>query len=334
MSVIVSQIPGYQVLLIPKKAKGQFRTIYAPDPERKAALRALLPRLQMIADRHCGSCVHGFMPCRSPVTNAMAHQGRRFTLSFDLSDFFDSVGRQHLAGKIDEELLEQVLVDGAPRQGLPTSPTVANIGASDLDRAILDKIRAWEIVYTRYADDLTISFQFYETYLFLRRELPQLVEAAGFRVNWRKTRLQDAKYGRRIITGVAVGDDLKVPRAVRRKLRAALDRKWFRSAEGLKEWSKLRLPHKPIAHTVKVLAGIWQIRRGRQALTDYRQIHLWDSHIKAAKSLQTRDQIAAYIRHGIAQRQFSATDIKHVDQIVTGVNTPLTPAAPSAILPS
>src|SRR5258708_358251 len=86
-----------RIIRIPKKDR-TWRVIYAPNPEEKAALKALVPELNVAAlkmDKHGVS--HGFMPGRSPVTNAMAHRGFMYSLSFDLESWFDTVTPWHLA---------------------------------------------------------------------------------------------------------------------------------------------------------------------------------------------------------------------------------------------
>jgi hypothetical protein len=69
------------------------------------------------------------------------------------------------------------------------------------------------------------------------------VGECGFEINHRKTRLQSSTAGRRIITGVGVGDDGLYPtRALKRKLRAAIHQKHGNSARGLAEVAKLKVP--------------------------------------------------------------------------------------------
>lgn len=101
-----------------------------------------------------------------------------FALRFvrlDLKDFFDDVGpgdfyrylprTSETQGLIANHVLfmAQAFPDGAARQGLPTSPAIANIAASGMDRDIKALARQHgrfehSFVYTRYADDLTFSF--------------------------------------------------------------------------------------------------------------------------------------------------------------------------------
>lgn len=228
---------------IPKK-NGKMRLIYVPSESEKSTLRSMVGQLGRKAARACPENVcHGFVRGRSPVTNALAHVGHAFTTCFDLKDFFDSVTEQHLQGKLKEYELKAVLVDGAPRQGLPTSPAVANLAASDMDKAII-KFRSKygiQFIYTRYADDLSFSYDDPQLTKTLLDVIPTIVSRSGFKINPDKTRTMSARNGRRIITGIAVDDDIHPTRRVKRRLRAALHQQ-TKSALGLQEWCKLKPP--------------------------------------------------------------------------------------------
>ncbi len=122
---------------IPKK-NGKFRLVYVPNHTEKIKFRSILGDLEQKSQKFAPEgIVHGFTSGKSPVTNAMQHIGYAFTLSFDLKDFFETVTPDKLAGKLSISEMQLVMVDGAARQGLPTSPAVANIAASDMDKAIL-----------------------------------------------------------------------------------------------------------------------------------------------------------------------------------------------------
>ena len=89
-----------RVFKLPKKSGG-YRTIHAPSKKEKAEYRSLIPPLTALCqklEKDTLGCeaLHGFMPGRSAVTNAMQHVGDwEYTLNFDLKDFFDSVGPRH-----------------------------------------------------------------------------------------------------------------------------------------------------------------------------------------------------------------------------------------------
>jgi hypothetical protein len=147
----------------------------------------------------------------------------------------------------NENLKKACFPDGAARQGLPTSPALANIAARNLDNEIL-KLRGSGrfgklFVYTRYADDLTFSFDNIYLAETLMKKVPQIVESQGFRINPTKTKLQWAGAGRRMITGVAVDKTIHVPREIKRRIRAAKHQNNKKQINGLSEWAKLKLPN-------------------------------------------------------------------------------------------
>lgn len=225
------------------KGNGKFRTIYIPTKKHRKRLRRQLPTLYDKADNILNhEVVHGFMPGKSIITHAQRHVGKAFTLEFDLKDFFDWCDYAKLKNKLTEKQCRDLLFDGAARQGLPTSPILANIAAIELDNNILSYIGEMTgVVYTRYADNLAFSFD-NESYIAqLGADIPNIVAKCQFKINKSKTKLQFAKSGRRMITGIAVGDtDIHVPRRIKRKLRAALHQGNEASAKGLQEFSKLK----------------------------------------------------------------------------------------------
>jgi len=277
---------------IPKKTKGEFRQIYATSKKEKRKFRALLPELNRIAIDNCGGCVHGFMLGKSPVTNAKEHIGYQYTLSFDLKDFFDSVKPWMLKdyfqgdcqflseGIFVPDKIWEFFIDGRAYQGLPTSPQIANLAAVKMDERLMEvcagvpipfmrnpvrdepnlsdsKIISEEIRYTRYADDLSFSFNSYAVYETFILEIPRIVSAFGFIINPAKTRLQSAKFGNRVITGVSVGaTGISVPRRIKRRVKLAKYQKDEGTLKGLTEWAKLKLPHFPISHTLKVIDNV------------------------------------------------------------------------------
>ncbi|MDD5708826.1 MAG: reverse transcriptase family protein [Kiritimatiellae bacterium] len=237
-----------RIVKIPKR-QGTFRTLYVPSRREREAIRRLLPDIRTEAHTRCQpDVVHGFLPSRSPVTNAEMHIGWRYTLSFDLADFFDHVSSTTLARAdfLPTPIERQILMPGdRARQGLATSPFLANIAGSALDTAILFDIRSigMPIIYTRYADDLDFSYDDAHVTTMLTFRIPLICTQAGFPINPTKTRLHSALSGRRIICGVAVDNSGLLPtRRTKRRLRAALHQGHTRQAAGLREWMRLKSP--------------------------------------------------------------------------------------------
>ncbi len=200
------------------KGGGRYRVVVAPEPRCKRAARAELPRLTaaaMMLDAH--GVAHGCVPGRGPVSNAAAHRGYRYTLTADLRDCFDRVRVTALPVWVPD----CAHVHGIARQGLPTSPALANIALAALDAEIVARL-AGRGVYTRYVDDLTISADDRAVIDEMRAWLPDAVRRHGHELAAHKTRVQTTP--RRVITGVSVADDVRAPRSTRRRLRAAAHR--------------------------------------------------------------------------------------------------------------
>lgn len=252
-----------RIVKLPKRKRGEYRTIYVPSREEKVQLRSIAGDIARKAERLAGSVVHGFTRGRNAVTNAQQHVGYAYTTCFDLKDFFDTVTERQLRGKLKKAELALVLVDGAARQGLPTSPAVANLAAADMDAAILKWCDKKGIVYTRYADDLAFSYNDPGMLPELLKTIPAIVSRCGFKINASKTRTMSAKAGRRTITGVAVDDTGVYPtRRAKRRLRAAEHQKRTNQARGLREWCAVKTP-RPRQDTgdLTSLCQAWGIRK-------------------------------------------------------------------------
>lgn len=244
-----------RTILIPKKSGG-YRKVVAPSKAEKAEYRKLIPDLVRICrrvDKH--GVMHGFMPNRSAVTNAMAHVGDwEVTISMDLKNFFDSVDLRHFYN-LDTNALRELdtLVIGKncfpTHQGLPTSPVLANIAFSECDTLIVAGLKYDHkddgFVYTRYADDLTISIRRVDSRSMngIVRWVSTVISDHGFAINKSKTSFHWSKAGRRRVTGVMVDDKGIYPtRETKERLRAAIHQKNTPQINGLMEWCKLKLP--------------------------------------------------------------------------------------------
>ena len=230
----------FRIIVFTKK-HGRERIVYAPSERVKAALSLPLHQLNDIQTQILSRAVSGFVPGRNIAYAAWKHVGKQFTLSADLSDFFDHVtpsmcikavgaAGKDVAKTFDKIINRRSVVipytpvnklmfpDGKARQGLPTSPALANIAAAPLDKKIQQE---WPtVVYTRYADDLAFSCDDEAVLQDIRERLPAMIESFGLKANPRKWKLQRARGGRRIITGISVGeDDIRLPRRYRKALR-------------------------------------------------------------------------------------------------------------------
>jgi RNA-directed DNA polymerase len=223
------------------KAKGGTRRIAAPRAELRRVQRAILDQILARVPLH--DACHGFVPGRSTVTNARPHRGAALVLKLDLKDFFPTVHFRRVAGvfrslgygaAVASTLAAlttyrpklaggKVVWPGMLPQGAPTSPALANLACRRLDRRLAQLAAKVGAAYTRYADDLTLSFA-RTPELRIGRLLwwiEAICEQEGFIERPDKRRVLRANHQQRV-TGLVVNAGVNVPRADRRRFRAIL----------------------------------------------------------------------------------------------------------------
>jgi hypothetical protein len=240
---------------IPKN-NGKFRVIYIVNDKYKQLLKSQLPYLEKrLSELDKTNVNYAFEKGKNCVENALQHIGYSYTLSIDLTDFFDSVKKIHVNEILDRKVIDLCFIEGSPKQGLPTSPLIATIAFLKCDELICGQLKKYKLdtVYTRYADDLTFSFNNKNDngkILFIAK---QAIEQFGFKINTKKTKLQDIRNGRIIITGIAIDKKGIYPtRKTKKKIRAAehqyaIHQKNELRLKGIIEWSKCKLPKQIIA---------------------------------------------------------------------------------------
>lgn len=101
-------------------------------------------------------------------------------------------------------------------QGAPTSPCLSNLLAKPLDDEIASYCEDNGMIYSRYADDITISSSNRDIVPSVD-EVRRIVERNGFRLNHNKTRLRHR--GQRMeVTGLMIGEGVHVPKKFRKEI--------------------------------------------------------------------------------------------------------------------
>jgi RNA-directed DNA polymerase len=237
----------YVAFAIAKRGGGR-RIIHAP----KKRLKAVQRRLDQLLVRRLpvSPHAHGFVAGRSVASNARPHVGREVVVKMDLKDCFPTIhfGRVRgllialgygfpvataLAVLMTEAPRQRVSAEGqvyhvpvGPRvcvQGAPTSPGLCNAVLLRLDRRLAGLAKSLDLVYTRYADDLTFSGDRSGDLKRILTLVPRIVRDEGFRVNPYKTRVM-RRSRRQQVTGVVVNDQAGLSRRERRRMRARLHR--------------------------------------------------------------------------------------------------------------
>src|ERR1035437_8448015 len=214
----------YRVFTIPKK-NGTSREITAPRVFLKTIQRYLLDCVLHQISLH--NAAVGFRPGMNCAIGAQRHVGNPFLWNIDLKDFFPSIRLLQVqkvfadAGYKPEVagFLAQICCLGSRLpQGAPTSPAIANIVFTPADEKLDALAKQTDLVYSRYADDLSFSGKKPIPEEF-RKQVFTLIEAYSFRVNHAKSRLV-GPCARREVTGLTVNAGVSIPRKRRRALRA------------------------------------------------------------------------------------------------------------------
>jgi hypothetical protein len=155
--------------------------------------------------------VHGFVKGKSIITNAQQHTQKKFLLNVDIKSFFDSITIEKIyqlflsigfKKEIASVLAELVTVDGVLATGFSTSPTISNIICTVMDDVFLKVSEKNNVIYTRYADDITFSSNEYITH---KGDIEKILNTFSFRINQDKFRLY-RRGGPQYVTGLTVVD--------------------------------------------------------------------------------------------------------------------------------
>ena len=106
---------------------------------------------------------------------------------------------------------------GSLPQGAPTSPHLANLAFSSVDVKLEGLGRELEMRYTRYADDLTFSGDDLDARLVER--VDGILEPSGYRLAPQKTHIM-GRHRQQRVTGLVVNERVRLPRELRRWVRA------------------------------------------------------------------------------------------------------------------
>lgn len=229
----------YTRFQIPKK-RGGYRSILKPSSSLSYIQRKLYQYLGGFYAPHLST--HGFVLQRSIVSNAREHIGCHVLLNIDLEDYFGSIGSDRLyeclqyapysfAPDIAQLIVQLTTYQGALPQGAPTSPLLANSVSTGLDNDLALYAAGFDLVYTRYADDISFSTDAdilprdvavrRGRKIDLGKRLIELIEAHQFKINNAKVRIQ-GKGQRKVVTGIIVSERLNVSRKYVNQVRSML----------------------------------------------------------------------------------------------------------------
>jgi len=228
----------YITFRIPKKKRGEFRTIDAPNSTLKGIQQCLNYIFQQIYTPN--KYAVGFVPNRSIVDGAKVHTSQKFVYNIDLKDFFPSISSGRLYKRLQSKpfclnpQIASLVSDlccyknaenkSVLPQGAPTSPTITNFICERLDRKLCKLAVAYGLKYTRYADDITFSGMkniFSENGKFCKSLRNIIENEEHFTINKDKTRLCHIGM-RQEVTGLTVNEKVNVSRKYVKQLRTMI----------------------------------------------------------------------------------------------------------------
>jgi retron-type reverse transcriptase len=254
----VSTVSHYRKFYIPKKSGGK-RLISAPMPRLKNVQYWILENIFNKVAIH--PAVHGFALQRSIISNARPHIGKAVVINIDVKDFFPSIHYKRVKGLLQqlgfsekiavilallctEAVTEEVTIDGKNYfvqkgnrvlpQGAPTSPAITNILCYKLDKRLQGLANKNQCHFTRYADDITFSFDNAQTNAQqLVWRIKKVLHDEGFTVHPDKIRIM-RKGAHQEVTGIVVNEKAGIPRKKLRQFRAVLHQLKTKEAGELK----------------------------------------------------------------------------------------------------
>ena len=212
----------YKVFTIPKRKQG-YRIIAQPSRELKIYQRQL--ENFIIFPKH--KCAMAYRKGMSIKNNALHHVKNAYLLKLDLENFFNSITPEifwnvwsktwNLPSDEDQFFIEKIIFwrfQGSLilSVGAPSSPSISNFCMYHFDNLIEEICLKMDVVFTRYADDLTFSSNV-KNVLF---EIPMLVQGVledqfngKLRLNTSKT-IFSSKAHNRHVTGITLDNTGKI----------------------------------------------------------------------------------------------------------------------------
>jgi len=230
----VVTIDNYYRFTIPKKSGG-VRNIAAPKTSLKLVQRKILD--DILVKIPVSSSAHGFLSGKSVISGAKTHTAKpSILINMDLENFFPTITFERIRGlfkyfgysgyiaslfamlctycervpiKIKGETKYVKTTDRILPQGSPASPMITNIICAKMDKRLEGLSNKFNVIYTRYADDISFSYAEEEHSFNISgfiNTINKIVNEEGFIINKKKTKVL-RKNNRQIITGIVINND-------------------------------------------------------------------------------------------------------------------------------
>ena len=199
------------------------------------------------AQRFFKKAINWVYPLEMNTFNAAKiHCGKKYVLKMDIKDFYGSVPYPFIEqvvknvckriknADINYYLMITTVNDKLPT-GAPTSAHIANACFSPVDKRIKDYANILGISYSRYMDDLTFSCD--DKYLLnlIEKYVTKTLGNFGYKLNERKTKYISDNKQQNVLGVIVNNKDVRLPKKLRRKLRAVLHNYSIFKSSGAKQ---------------------------------------------------------------------------------------------------
>ncbi|GGG62482.1 reverse transcriptase family protein [Epilithonimonas arachidiradicis] len=231
-----------------KKKRGNYREIMAPHKDLKYIQKWLL--FNILSKFPLAESCKGFRSGISIYDNASLHNNAKIILKVDLLKFYDTITEKRVYGVFakmgyaknlayslaklctakhhekywsdfnlnDKEVLSYYLEFKPPilPQGAPSSPTLANIVATNMDKRFEGLSKKLKFSYSRYADDLTFSIKDIGTLPSLDL-IRKIINEENFYINEDKITYMH-RGSKQYVTGLTVTNGVHTSKKYRKKI--------------------------------------------------------------------------------------------------------------------
>ncbi|AXF60441.1 RNA-directed DNA polymerase [Leclercia sp. W6] len=226
-----------------KKNSGGVREIAQPSRELKIMQKLILELLVPYLPVHENA--FAYVEGKSIKRNALMHHKNEYFLKMDFSDFFNSIKPLDLRNTLTDNGFETIpvnlnLIDKlffykkTKKSGLslsvgaPSSPLISNAVLYDFDIKVTELCERQDIIYTRYADDLTFSCNEKGKLIGFQKEIVRILrkmKSPKLKINDKKTIYASRAVSRRV-TGIIINNngDLSLGRHKKRMISSLIHR--------------------------------------------------------------------------------------------------------------
>ena len=165
--------------------------------------------------------IHGGVKKKNNISNAKPHQGKKFTFTTDLQEFYPGIKynsvyslflRLGYSNHIAHWLTKLTTWKHELPQGTPTSPHIANLAFLPTDYKLIELCATHGLTYTRYVDDLTFSSD--KDFKPITNDILKIILDDGYKISRRKTSYKALQ----TITGIKVFNNrIDAPEKIIRK---------------------------------------------------------------------------------------------------------------------